>query len=84
MIIAKYCYSSEFEEIVLQSQAREAIMQIIHQVKHLSASPELLGLALIAVVLALVGGACLVYRIVMQGMRSGKEMRLGSWFWWKK
>jgi F0F1-type ATP synthase membrane subunit a len=41
-------------------------------------SALILGLALIVIF------AFMAYRIVMQGMRSGKEMRLGSWFWWKK
>jgi peptidoglycan/LPS O-acetylase OafA/YrhL len=59
-------------------------MQIFHQIMYRSTSLELPWLALIIAVIAVGGGAYLLYRIVMQGMRSGKEMRLSNWFWWKK
>jgi hypothetical protein len=46
---------------------------------------EAIGIAIaLGVFFLVIVGAVMCYRIVMHGMKSGKEIRMGTWFQWKK
>jgi F0F1-type ATP synthase membrane subunit a len=65
----------------MSSNGSEVTMSCANWLSYLKLPTDstlLLGLALIVLF------AFMLYRIVMQGMKSGKEMRVGQWFWWRK